>query len=148
MNRINRKSLVPLLGLCLLAGLGPNRALAEETAEVPATSPAPKVALARFTTAVENREPIDSVTFLEGSAERIFFFTDLRNMNGDTVTHRWEHAGEVMAEVAFEVRSDRYRVWSSKTLRPEWLGEWRVSVVNGAGEVLASEAFAFQSMRH
>jgi hypothetical protein len=148
MNRIDSKRLVLLLGLCLLAGLGPTRALAEETAEVPADRPAPKGALARFTTAVENREPIDSVTFLEGSAERIFFFTDLRNMNGDTVTHRWEHGGEVMAEVAFEVRSDRYRVWSSKTLRPEWLGEWRVSVVTGAGEVLASEAFTFQSMQH
>jgi hypothetical protein len=147
MHRITRKHRVALLGLCLIAGLGSIQAFAADPAELPAAKPEPKVALARFTTGVENREPIDSVSFLESSAERIYFFTDLRNMGGDTVTHRWQHGGEVVAEVPFEVRSDRYRVWSSKQLRPDWIGEWRVSVVNSAGEVLASEAFTLQTVQ-
>ncbi|MBW2382683.1 MAG: DUF2914 domain-containing protein [Deltaproteobacteria bacterium] len=102
------------------------------------------VALARFTTAVENREPVDAVTFLENDAALIYFYTDLRNLSGQTVTHRWELGGEVMAEVPFSVGSDRWRIWSSKRLRPDWAGDWTVAVVQGDGEVIASETFTLQ----
>jgi hypothetical protein len=120
-------------------------AVAEEPAAAPpAAKGGPRVALARFTTAVENREPVDTVTFLENDAPRIFFYTDLRNLSGTTVTHRWQLAGEVMAEVPFEVGSDRWRVWSSKRLKSEWTGDWTVAVVQGDDEVLASETFTLQ----
>jgi hypothetical protein len=102
------------------------------------------VALARFTTAVENREPVDAVTFLENDATRIYFYTDLRDLSGETIVHRWELGGEVMAEVPFAVGSDRWRVWSSKRLLPAWTGDWTVAVVKGDGEVIASESFTFQ----
>lgn len=104
----------------------------------------PEVALARFTTAVENREPVDAIAFLSSEASEIVFFTDLRGLAGETVTHRWEFGGDVMAEVPFEVSSNRYRVWSRKALDPKWLGVWTVSVVKGDGEVLASESFTLQ----
>lgn len=103
-----------------------------------------EVALARFTTAVENREPIDAIAFLSSEATQIIFFTDLRGLSGETVTHRWEFGGEVMAEVPFDVGSNRFRVWSSKQLKPVWLGEWTVSVVKSDGEILATESFTFQ----
>ena len=102
------------------------------------------VALARFTTAVENHEPVDAVTFLENDARRILFYTDLRNLAGQTVTHRWQLRGNVMAEVPFEVGSARWRVWSSKRLIPAWTGDWTVDVVKGDGEVIASETFTYQ----
>ena len=57
-------------------------------------------------------------------------------MQGQTATHRWEYNGEVMAEIAFEVKGPRWRVWSSKKLPPESLGEWKVSVLNSANEVI------------
>ena len=106
----------------------------------------PAVAMARFTTAVENREPVDAVSFLGNDQSRILFFTDLRNLNQTVVLHRWEHKGRVMAEVRFTVQSDRWRVWSSKRLMPEWLGDWRASVVTENGEVLATEAFTYQEL--
>jgi hypothetical protein len=105
---------------------------------------APYVALARFTTAVENREPVDAVTFIGLSQESVTFFTDLRNMNGETVIHRWEFGGEIAAEVRFEVGGPRWRVWSTKTLGQDQIGTWTASVVNSAGEVLASESFTLQ----
>mgnify|MGYP000576719174 CR=1 FL=1 len=91
-----------------------------------------------FTTSIQDREPIDK---LEKSAEadRVFYFTELRDMSGQTAIHRWEFDGKVMAEVKFDVRGPRWRVWSSKSFTPGWAGDWKVSVLNGAGETISEE---------
>ena len=73
----------------------------------------------------------------------INFFTEIRGMEGHAITHRWERDGEVQAEVTFNVGGNRWRVWSSKNLHPEWLGNWQVSVVDEGGNVLAQESFAY-----
>lgn len=121
-----------------------------EATEVPSVdAPAPedgrpRVALARFTTAVEDREPTDAISFLDNDQAEILFYTDLRNLSGKTVVHRWEYEGEIVAEVPFEVGGDRWRVWSSKQLVPEKVGDYSASVVAPDGEVLASERFSYQ----
>ena len=94
-----------------------------------------------FTTEVKDREPVDKLNNNKSSAEHIYFFTELRDMSGQTAIHRWEHNGKVAAEVKFNVRGPRWRVWSSKALRPDWIGDWTVEVVTGEGEVLAAETF-------
>jgi hypothetical protein len=96
-----------------------------------------RVARSVFTTAIADREPVDTLQTIEALQQKIYFFTELLEMQGQTATHRWEYNGEVMAEVAFEVKGPRWRVWSSKNLQPEWLGEWKVSVLNGANEVIS-----------
>jgi len=120
---------------------------AEETIadEAVATPPEQVGSVARsvFTSAIEDREPVDEVRALENDATRIFYFTELVGMEGQTVTHRWEHDGQVMAEVPFDVRGARWRVYSSKTLDPSWLGAWRAAVVDAAGRVLASDEFEY-----
>lgn len=92
-----------------------------------------------FTTAVKDREPTDKLNNTKSDAEQIYFFTELRDMSGQTATHRWEHNGKVASEVKFDVRGPRWRVWSSKTFSPNLEGEWKVSVLNGAGEVIAED---------
>jgi hypothetical protein len=92
-----------------------------------------------FTTAVKDREPVDKLNNDKTNANHIFFFTELRDMSGQTAIHRWEHDGKVAAEVKFNVRGPRWRVWSSKTFSPNATGEWKVSVINGAGEVIAED---------
>jgi hypothetical protein len=96
-----------------------------------------------FTTAVEDREPVDKIKTLDNSHRQIYYFTELRDMSGQTATHRWEYNGKVMAEVKFNVGGPRWRVWSTKTLVPGWTGEWKVSVLNGAGEVISEDAFEY-----
>ncbi len=98
-----------------------------------------EVARAAFATAIENREPVDKVEKLPADRQKIYFFTELRDMAGQTVTHRWEHDGQVQAEVKFNVKGPRWRVWSSKNLPANATGEWKVSVVNGNGEVVAED---------
>ena len=98
-----------------------------------------EVARAAFATAVVDREPVDTLDKLPADRQKIYFFTELRGMAGQTATHRWEHAGRVQAEVQFEVKGPRWRVWSSKNLPPDATGEWKVSVINGNGEVISEE---------
>jgi len=98
-----------------------------------------EVARAAFATAIEDREPVDKVEKLPADHQKIYFFTELRDMAGQTVTHRWEHDGQVQAEVKFNVKGPRWRVWSSKNLPTDATGEWKVSVVNGNGEVIAED---------
>jgi len=97
-----------------------------------------------FTSSIQDREPIDK---LEKSAEadRVFYFTELRDMSGQTAIHRWEYDGKVMAEVKFDVRGPRWRVWSSKSFVPGWSGDWKVSVLNGAGETISEEMISLSA---
>jgi len=101
------------------------------------------IALAQFTTQIEDREPVDAISFLDDRSSEIIFFTDLRGFGGHTLAHRWEYRGEVMGEISIPVEKDRWRAWSSKQLLPAWTGDWTVSVVNSDGEVIATETFNY-----
>lgn len=113
-------------------------AVAIALAPVPAQSAEGTVSRAQFTSAVLDREPVDEVTSIDSTTGKIFFFTELRNLEDTTITHRWTHAGEVKAEVTFKVRGSRWRVYSSKTLLPEWIGDWKVEVLAEDGTVLGT----------
>ncbi len=134
-----------LLALALIASALPSIAAAQEAADAPVIAAQVPSALAQFTTAVENREPIDQVTFVSNDVQKIYFFSDLRGLDGRSVTHRWIHGGETKAEVVFEVRGPRWRVWSSKELLEDWLGDWTVEIVTDEGEVIAAETFTYSA---
>jgi len=102
------------------------------------------VAREAFTTQIKNHEPTDELKKLNNDVQKVYFFTDLRDLKGQTVTHRWEYNGKVMAEVHFKVRGPRWRVWSSKNLEPGWTGDWKVSVVNGAGQVISEDTLDYE----
>ncbi len=102
-----------------------------------------EVSRAQFTTGVENREPVDKVTTLDTRHGKIYFFSEIRNGQGQAVTHRWLYRGDVMAEVPFDIGGPRWRIWSSKTLLPAWTGTWTVQVVDSNGEVLTEMRFEY-----
>ena len=68
---------------------------------------------------------------------RATFFTELHGFQGQTVIHRWEWNGQVVAEVPFQVNGPRWRVHSTKQLLPEWVGPLSVSVVDASGQEIA-----------
>ncbi|VAX13093.1 hypothetical protein MNBD_GAMMA24-1900 [hydrothermal vent metagenome] len=96
-----------------------------------------------FTSAVKDREPTDNIKQLDTRSDKVIYYTELRDMAGQTATHRWEYNGKVMAEVKFNVKGARWRVWSSKRLVPGWTGEWKVSVLNGANEVISEDVLTY-----
>lgn len=112
--------------------------------QAPAIPPvAGRVARSAITTGVVDREPVDSIITLANTETKVFYFTDLRHFEGQTVKHLWEYEGQTMSEVSFEVKGARWRVWSSKTMNPKWIGDWRVYVIDGSGEVVGQNNFTY-----
>ena len=138
-------SLALLLSMTSFVAVAQEGEAIAEIAGPPTSAEVLPVVVAQFTTAIEDREPIDQVTFVQTDIKKIYFFTDLRGLEGQTVLHRWIFADKAVAEVPFEVRGPRWRVWSSKELLPEWLGDWTVEIVNGDGEVMAAETFSYSA---
>ncbi|VAW87581.1 hypothetical protein MNBD_GAMMA16-1428 [hydrothermal vent metagenome] len=94
------------------------------------------VSRAAFTRAVVNREPIDALKKITNNLQHLYFFTELKGFMGETVFHRWEFDGEIMAEMKFRVGGPRWRVWSNTNILPNLLGEWKVYVVDITGRII------------
>ena len=102
------------------------------------------VARASFTSAIQDREPTDQVQSYTNDNSKIYFFTELSGLQDQTIQHRWEWNGQTMAEVSFNVGGERWRVWSSKNLQKEWLGTWKVSVIDSTGSVISTQEFNYE----
>jgi len=135
---------VPLTGNAAETNQAPatSESAAAESAH-PAIPAAGRVTRAQFTSEVKNLEPLDSLMALSNDKTRIAYFTEIQDMAGQTVIHRWEYNGKVMAEVPFKVGAARWRVYSTKTLDPSWVGEWKASVVDSAGSSLSVNTFTY-----
>ena len=105
----------------------------------PAASQVGKLVRAVFTTGIQDREPVDEIQSVNRDLTKVYFFTELHGMEGETVTHRWIYQGEVKAEITFYVRAWRWRIHSSKNLVREWIGDWTVDVVGGGGNIIETK---------
>lgn len=102
-----------------------------------------QVKRAMFTTRVADREPVNQVLILEDKVKLIYFYTDLRNLQGHEVIHRWEHDGKVVSQKTFEVKGPRWRVFSSMHLNSSMLGRWTVVVTTKDGCPLKASVFQY-----
>ena len=112
-----------------------------------ASKPPGYVKRAVFTTAIKKREPTNNISELSNDQQKIYYFTDLRGMQGQKVKHRWIYKGKVMAEVEFKVKGPRWRVYSSKRLDRGWLGDWTVLTVDRRGRTLSRKSFSYTRAR-
>lgn len=102
-----------------------------------------QVTRAMFTTQIENREPVNQVLILEDKYKTVYFFSDLRNLEGQDIVHRWEHEGHVVAEKVFSVKGPRWRVYSTQQLDDSMLGHWTVVITNKDGCPLKAVVFQY-----
>jgi len=105
--------------------------------------PHENISTAEFALDVKDRTPLNIIEELDNSFGKIYFFTNIRNLQGQRVKHRWIYNNKVMAEIDFNVNGPRWRVWSSKNLWPTWLGEWTVEVLNSNDEVFFKKEFNY-----
>ena len=113
------------------------------TKKYSATKSTGYVKRALFTTAINNREPTNNIQRLPNNQQKIYFFTDIRAMQGKKIKHRWLYKGKVMAEVEFKVKGPRWRVYSSKRLDRGWVGNWTVLTVDRSGAILSRKSFSY-----
>lgn len=129
------------------APVAPSTELADEPAATEAAAPPPNpgyVARAQLTTAVKELEPVDKIAEVPAGADRVYYFTELRAMAGHTVKHRWEYKGKLFNEITIEVKGVRWRTYTRRSLKPEWAGPWKVSVVDARGQTLAATSFIYK----
>lgn len=121
----------------------------EETGTTREDSAGPSGQLTRalFTTAIQEHEPVGSVDSLSTATDQVYFFTEIAGLQGDTITHRWTHGGEVRAEVPFSIGGPRWRVYSSKKLLPAWTGEWIVEVLGADDKVLGTKRLVYYAAK-
>jgi hypothetical protein len=134
----------PMAIVLLLLG-APDLSAAEEAVDDASAAEIKRGSVARniFTTEIVDREPVDNLTTVPNTLHRIYFFSDLRGLEGQIVTHRWEYKDKVMAEIKFKVGGPRWRVYSSKNLLPEWTGKWTVVVLDESGWPLKASVFEY-----
>ena len=87
--------------------------------------------------------PFDSQITLDGDAPAtLYYFTELRGMAGETVSHRWLHEGKLISETSIPIDAGWIAdVHSSAKIHPRMRGHWQVLVCDAAGKVLDSEQF-------
>ena len=106
--------------------------------------PHANISEAVFALNVEDRIPIDIVEEANNTLGKIYFFTNIRDLKGEYITHRWIYDDNVMTNVRFEIRGSRWRVWSSKNLWPTWVGQWRVQVLLDDATMLYESTFNYK----
>ncbi len=120
------------------AGMG-----APRVNSVPA-KPSANIVRAQLTSQVAGREPVDvlrSPVEIGLRGRNVYYYTEFRNLAGQTVTHHWELDGREMAVIPFKIGGNRWRVYSSKYIGLNHHGRWRVSAVDKNGTVLSSSEF-------
>jgi hypothetical protein len=96
-----------------------------------------------FTTKIVNKEPSNNLASVSHTAQQIVFFSELRNLSGKRITHRWIYQGNTVYEKSFNVGAARWRVWSQKTITT-YRGTLTVQLVNAAGQIIQSHSIDIQ----
>ena len=65
--------------------------------------PHENISNAEFALEVKDRTPLNIIKELDNSYGKIYFFTNIRNLQGQRVKHHWIYNNKVMAEIDFNV---------------------------------------------
>jgi hypothetical protein len=106
------------------------------------------VVRSQLTSGIRAREPIDRLyppmKIPGGEDRQVFCFSEVRDGEGHTLVHRWEHDDEVVTSVSFAIRGKRWRVYSQKLITSDMAGKWRVVLAELGGRQLASLPFVIE----
>lgn len=86
---------------------------------------------------VVNKEPTDdigeSIVVPKESVGKVFYFTEIINMSGKALFHRWEWNGQLEFEKKLFISSNKWRAATSKKISPKKPGIWKVSLIDDIG---------------
>jgi hypothetical protein len=122
--------------LCVLLQATP--ALAQNAGRNPGS-----VENATFTSNVVDGAPVDYLDAFDNTTRVVYYYAEVLDLVGQTIKHRWKLDGKVMREVTIPVQRERQAVWSKSVMQPEWTGAWTVEVLDGRGEVIEVDSFAY-----
>ncbi len=114
----------------------------EKTDEATEASSAVQIEDAVVCQDVVDRAPVGSSDMFVRETSKVYCFCRVVGAEpGSKITHNWYYNGSLKASVKLNVGSSNFRTWSSKTLYPEWQGEWMVEILSDDGKPLESIVF-------
>lgn len=115
-----------------------------EPSNIQKNSDHPQVIRAQLSHDIKAREPIDSIDLVQlppGRSMPIYFYLQLKDMEGKKVNIFWYHNDKQDSQLPLEIRNNNWRTNASKHLDHQRLGAWRVELVDEAGNLLAKRSF-------
>ncbi|MBT8144952.1 MAG: DUF2914 domain-containing protein, partial [Gammaproteobacteria bacterium] len=107
------------------------------------------LAWSQLTSGIVRGEPVDNLGWIVEVADkpmRVFFFVRVRGMSGATVQYHWHHEGELIKQDSVRVGDGWHSpAFSSVILDSAREGQWRVEVLDEAGQSLGAEQFEARS---
>lgn len=104
-----------------------------------------RLSRAQLTSALSEYEPVDqlssSLDLPDKGVMKVFFFSELTNLKGETVYHEWYQGDRRVARITIRPHRSPMRASSSKFINRQMTGEWRVKVVTSAGVTLGEYHF-------
>ncbi|MFH1018047.1 MAG: DUF2914 domain-containing protein [Pseudomonadota bacterium] len=100
-------------------------------------------------TSIENRQPVGEAAVFPPNVGRLYLYSNLRSVSPEptSILHVWNFNGKKMASVTLPIKGATWRTYSSKTIDPSWLGEWRVDLATPKGEVIKSVTFRVEQKK-
>jgi len=123
-----RTRITMLAALTLLAMAAPPDASAQIAAEVEVAQ------------GIVDRMPEGAGTAFPTDVGTVYCWMRVTGAEGEILRHVWIH-GETEFPVELTVGGSPWRTWSSKSIPPEWSGDWRVEVRDGDGNLLETVSF-------
>ena len=97
---------------------------------------------------IYKRNPIKPGMKFINNVDSLFCYTKISNSgNKQEVKHIWYFENKEITTVSYNIKTSyNYRSWSKKTIYPNQTGQWRVDVVDKAGDILGSRDFSINSI--
>lgn len=96
-----------------------------------------KVTRGLLTNAIVDKEPVKELVppFVIGEKKSIqlYYFTELRDMKGESFFHQWIRDGVVIGKMSIDPQGNRWRVSSNRVLTYSDVGHWMVQLIDKNG---------------
>jgi DUF2914 family protein len=97
---------------------------------------------AQLCSGIAERMPLEMTDTFTNDIDKVWLWCKIEGAADSTyVKHVYYYKGEQVAEVELPVNSPSWRTWSSKTILPNWVGDWEVKIVDAGGNVLKAMPF-------
>jgi hypothetical protein len=94
---------------------------------------------------INNKEPagetVRTVNISKRKPTWVYYFTELKSMNGQKVYHEWLKNGELVSKQKLSISGDEWRTSSRKLLTDSEKGNWAVRLVDEHGQLLNEKTF-------
>ena len=77
-----------------------------------------------------------------GQTRELFYFSEIKNMEGKVLFHHWLKNGKLTYKKRFTVKEDKSKLISSRKLNDKDTGEWRTMLIDNNGKTLGEVKFS------